>query len=78
MQVGKHPNADALYLEEIDVGEDKPRQVSAASPGFLRTRTSLKLKENEGKEGKGRNVEMEWLIQAVTKLLGRPSCCRKG
>jgi len=28
MQVGKHPNADALYLEEIDVGEEKPRQVS--------------------------------------------------
>ena len=26
-QVDKHPNADALYLEEIDVGEEKPRQV---------------------------------------------------
>jgi len=26
--VQQHPNADALYLEEIDVGEDQPRQVS--------------------------------------------------
>jgi len=27
VQVGKHPNADSLYLEEIDVGEAQPRQV---------------------------------------------------
>jgi tRNA-binding EMAP/Myf-like protein len=27
LKVEKHPQADALYLEEIDVGEDKPRQV---------------------------------------------------
>ena len=27
VKVDKHPNADALYLEEIDLGEDKPRQV---------------------------------------------------
>jgi tRNA-binding EMAP/Myf-like protein len=27
VKVGLHPNAEALYLEEIDVGEDKPRQV---------------------------------------------------
>jgi len=27
VNIGKHPNADALYLEEIDLGEDKPRQV---------------------------------------------------
>lgn len=27
VSVTQHPNADALYLEEIDVGEDKPRQV---------------------------------------------------
>ena len=27
MKVDQHPNADSLYVEEIDVGEEKPRQV---------------------------------------------------
>lgn len=27
VKIDKHPNADSLYLEEIDLGEDKPRQV---------------------------------------------------
>ena len=27
LKVEKHPQADALYVEEIDVGEEKPRQV---------------------------------------------------
>jgi hypothetical protein len=30
VKVDKHPNADSLYLEEIDLGEDKPRQVREA------------------------------------------------
>ena len=29
VKIDKHPNADSLYLEEIDLGEDKPRQVEA-------------------------------------------------
>ncbi|DBA77527.1 TPA: hypothetical protein ACH3X1_009342 [Trebouxia sp. C0004] len=29
VSVKQHPNADSLYVEEIDLGEDKPRQVSA-------------------------------------------------
>jgi tRNA-binding EMAP/Myf-like protein len=33
VSVGRHPNADALYLEEIDVGEDKPRQVGGVGWG---------------------------------------------
>ena len=40
LQVGKHPNADALYLEEIDVGDAQgPRQVSGhqAEPPSLNT-----------------------------------------
>jgi aminoacyl tRNA synthase complex-interacting multifunctional protein 1 len=28
VSVKQHPNADSLYVEEIDLGEDKPRQVS--------------------------------------------------
>eukprot|EP01004_Peranema_trichophorum_P007578 NODE_6354_length_895_cov_34.914508_g5762_i0.p1 GENE.NODE_6354_length_895_cov_34.914508_g5762_i0~~NODE_6354_length_895_cov_34.914508_g5762_i0.p1 ORF type:complete len:246 (-),score=81.08 NODE_6354_length_895_cov_34.914508_g5762_i0:156-839(-) len=27
VSVEKHPNADSLYLEQIDVGEEKPRQI---------------------------------------------------
>lgn len=33
--VQQHPNADALYLEEIDVGEDKPRQVISGLVKFV-------------------------------------------
>lgn len=28
VQVEQHPNADSLFVEQIDLGEDKPRQVS--------------------------------------------------
>lgn len=31
VKVAQHPNADSLYVEDIDLGEDKPRQVSQAS-----------------------------------------------
>ena len=27
LSVKAHPDADALYIEEIDIGEEKPRQV---------------------------------------------------
>lgn len=27
LDASKHPNADALYVETIDVGEEKPRNV---------------------------------------------------
>ena len=27
LSVDKHPNAESLYVESIDIGEDKPRQV---------------------------------------------------
>ena len=29
LSVKKHPNAESLYVEDIDIGEDKPRQVQA-------------------------------------------------
>ncbi|GIL77124.1 hypothetical protein Vretimale_3202 [Volvox reticuliferus] len=35
VKVDKHPNADALYLEEIDVGEEKPRQVISGLRNFV-------------------------------------------
>ena len=31
VSVKQHPNADSLYVEEIDLGEDKPRQVSGSA-----------------------------------------------
>lgn len=33
--VGPHPNADSLYVEEIDVGEDTPRQVVSGLRKFV-------------------------------------------
>ncbi len=27
VKVEQHPNAESLYVEEIDLGEEKPRQV---------------------------------------------------
>lgn len=35
VKVDQHPNADALYLEEIDLGEDKPRQVISGLVKFV-------------------------------------------
>ncbi|KAF8056858.1 Aimp1 [Scenedesmus sp. PABB004] len=35
VSVQQHPNADALYLEEIDVGEDKPRQIISGLVRFV-------------------------------------------
>ncbi|PSC67857.1 nucleic acid-binding [Micractinium conductrix] len=35
VKVGRHPNADALYLEEIDVGEAEPRQVISGLVKFV-------------------------------------------
>ena len=28
VKVDRHPDADSLYVEEIDIGEEQPRQVS--------------------------------------------------
>lgn len=30
VKVGRHPDADSLYVEEIDIGEEQPRQVRSA------------------------------------------------
>lgn len=35
VNVEQHPNADSLYVEEIDLGEDKPRQVRLQSTCFV-------------------------------------------
>lgn len=35
VKVGRHPNADSLYVEEIDVGEEKPRQVVSGLVKFV-------------------------------------------
>lgn len=33
--MGRHPNADSLYLEEIDLGEEAPRQVVSGLVKFV-------------------------------------------
>lgn len=35
IKVGRHPNADALYVEEIDVGESAPRQIISGLVKFV-------------------------------------------
>ncbi|KAG1659459.1 hypothetical protein FOA52_007929 [Chlamydomonas sp. UWO 241] len=35
VKCGPHPNADSLYLEEIDLGEEKPRQVISGLVKFV-------------------------------------------
>eukprot|EP00798_Chlamydomonas_sp_ICE-L_P022930 gene22930-30109_t len=35
VKVGPHPNAESLYLEEIDLGEEKPRQVISGLVKFV-------------------------------------------
>ena len=34
-KVEKHPDADSLYLEKIDVGEAEPRQVVSGLVNFI-------------------------------------------
>uniref|UniRef100_A0A7S0VRF5 tRNA-binding domain-containing protein n=1 Tax=Polytomella parva TaxID=51329 RepID=A0A7S0VRF5_9CHLO len=35
VEVGRHPNADSLYLEKIDVGEKEPRQIISGLVKFV-------------------------------------------
>ena len=35
VQVGKHPDADTLYVESIDLGEAEPRQVVSGLANFV-------------------------------------------
>ncbi|KFK24871.1 hypothetical protein AALP_AA8G035800 [Arabis alpina] len=35
LKAEKHPNADSLYVEEIDVGEDKPRTVASGLVKYI-------------------------------------------
>lgn len=35
MEVTRHPDADSLYVEKIDVGEEKPRTVISGLVNFI-------------------------------------------
>ena len=56
VDVEPHPNADALYVEQIDLGEEKPRQVglNACAPHtsspFCWSQLLLKRHRNAGSE----------------------------
>lgn len=43
VKVGRHPDADSLYVEEIDIGEEQPRQVRVSwdQSGTYRKPTSV-------------------------------------
>ena len=36
VSVKKHPDADSLYVEQIDVGEEKPREVVSGLVRYMR------------------------------------------
>ena len=49
LSVEKHPDADSLYVEQIDVGEEKPRTVNRPHPKrakFVACRSSLGLQRS--------------------------------
>lgn len=35
VEVSKHPDADALYVEKIDLGEEKPRTIVSGLVNFI-------------------------------------------
>lgn len=43
VKVDQHPDADSLYVEEIDIGEEEPRQVRPALHVIIRTPGHLML-----------------------------------
>jgi len=40
-QAWKHPEADKLYCEEIDVGEDTPREIASGLRHFYESEADL-------------------------------------
>ena len=36
IDVTRHPDADSLYVEQIDVGEEKPREVVSGLVKFMK------------------------------------------
>lgn len=43
VSVEKHPDADSLYVEQIDVGEAKPRTVFSNSLIFFQKKNKLSI-----------------------------------
>ncbi|KAI8906771.1 hypothetical protein EDD86DRAFT_209703 [Gorgonomyces haynaldii] len=73
LSVKRHPDADALYVEEIDVGEDKPRTVCS---GLVKYMTEDKLQDKlvvllcNLKPAKMRGVESQAMLLAATSSDG--------
>ena len=59
VKVDKHPNADSLYLEEIDLGEDKPRQVrGVATSTHTEGSVGDSVEEVDYREGNQRGLKV--------------------
>lgn len=84
MAVRRHPDADTLYVEDIDLGEDQPRQVVSGLVG------KVPLEEYVGKRlvcvcnlkpANMRGVRSEAMVLAATSAdgdkvrRGRARCC---
>eukprot|EP00112_Aurelia_sp_Birch-Aquarium-sp1_P026742 Seg97.5 transcript_id=Seg97.5/GoldUCD/mRNA.D3Y31 product="Tyrosine-tRNA ligase cytoplasmic" protein_id=Seg97.5/GoldUCD/D3Y31 len=91
LSVKKHPDADSLYVEEIDVGEERPRTVVSGLVPYLSedelTEKIVVLVCNM-KPVNMRGVKSEAMVlaasrtemdgQRVVKLLEPPSSCKPG
>lgn len=66
----QHPDADSLYVEEVDLGEDKPRTVVS---GLVKYLSINQLQDRLGvfllnlKPGKMRGVESSAMLMCACK-----------
>jgi len=69
VSVEKHPNADTLYVEQVDLGEDKPRQVVSGLVKFVpieEMRNRLVLVLCNVKPSNMRSVRSEAMVIAAS------------
>ncbi|KAJ3211304.1 Aminoacyl tRNA synthase complex-interacting multifunctional protein 1 [Entophlyctis luteolus] len=86
--VKKHPDAETLYVEEIDVGESKPRTVVSGLVKFMKEEDLLGRKVVllcNLKPAKMRGIESQAMVLAATsvdgtkvELLDAPNACKPG
>lgn len=83
----KHPNADSLYVEQIDVGEEKPRTVCSGLVAYIPTAEELVGKRviviANLKPAKMRGVESQAMLLAAeadgkVELVIAPEGCKPG
>nr|CAD7425613.1 unnamed protein product [Timema monikensis] len=86
MTAKRHPDADALYVEEVDVGEDKPRTVVSGLVKFVpleAMQNRLAVLLCNLKPAKMRGVTSEAMVMCASspdkvEILDPPECSQPG